>query len=119
MDIADIDRQFQRGLPMVLCDWQENESSLTIPQVRVDFHYAGKLAAQHLSSLGHRKIGIIVDEPQQTLRLEGFRAALQEEQIDQDVKQLADMKVDLVKVWVDDHLGKDKKIPLVARHARA
>jgi imidazolonepropionase-like amidohydrolase len=33
-------------------------------------------------------------------------------QIDQDVKQLADMKVDLVKVWVDDHLGKDKKIPL-------
>jgi DNA-binding LacI/PurR family transcriptional regulator len=82
MDIADIDRQFQRGLPMVLCDWQENESSLTIPQVRVDFHHAGKLAAQHLLSLGHRKIGIIVDEPQQTLRLEGFRAALQEEQID-------------------------------------
>ena len=33
-------------------------------------------------------------------------------QIDQDVKQLADWKVDLVKVWVDDHLGKDKKIPL-------
>jgi imidazolonepropionase-like amidohydrolase len=33
-------------------------------------------------------------------------------QIDQDVKQLADWKVDLIKVWVDDHLGKDKKIPL-------
>ena len=33
-------------------------------------------------------------------------------QIDADVKQLADLKVDLVKVWVDDHLGKDKKIPL-------
>ena len=33
-------------------------------------------------------------------------------QIDDDVKQLAGMKVDLVKVWVDDHLGKDKKIPL-------
>ncbi len=33
-------------------------------------------------------------------------------QIDQDVKQLAEKKVDLVKVWVDDHLGKDKKIPL-------
>jgi imidazolonepropionase-like amidohydrolase len=33
-------------------------------------------------------------------------------EIDRDVKQLADMKVDLVKVWVDDHLGKDKKIPL-------
>jgi imidazolonepropionase-like amidohydrolase len=33
-------------------------------------------------------------------------------QVDADVKQLADMKVDLVKVWVDDHLGKEKKIPL-------
>jgi imidazolonepropionase-like amidohydrolase len=33
-------------------------------------------------------------------------------QIDDDVKQLAGLKVDLVKVWVDDHLGKDKKIPL-------
>jgi imidazolonepropionase-like amidohydrolase len=33
-------------------------------------------------------------------------------QIDEDVKQLAGLKVDLVKVWVDDHLGKDKKIPL-------
>ncbi len=34
------------------------------------------------------------------------------EQIDRDVKELAGLKVDLVKVWVDDHLGKDKKIPL-------
>src|ERR1700722_2444051 len=33
-------------------------------------------------------------------------------QIDEDVKKLAGLKVDLVKVWVDDHLGKDKKIPL-------
>jgi imidazolonepropionase-like amidohydrolase len=33
-------------------------------------------------------------------------------QIDVDVKQLAGLKVDLVKVWVDDHLGKDVKIPL-------
>jgi len=33
-------------------------------------------------------------------------------QIDEDVKTLAGLKVDLVKVWVDDHLGKDKKIPL-------
>lgn len=81
MDIADVERQFRGGLPTVLCDWQENESSLTIPQVRVDFRHAGRLAAQHLLSLGHRRIAIIVDEPQQTLRLEGFREALQEEQI--------------------------------------
>lgn len=33
-------------------------------------------------------------------------------QIDDDVKQLAGLKVDLVKVWVDDELGRVKKIPL-------
>lgn len=29
-----------------------------------------------------------------------------------DVAELAGNKVDLVKIWVDDHLGKDKKIPM-------
>jgi len=60
----------------VLCNWQENEPSPGIPQVNVDFYHAGELAAQHLLSLGHRRIAIIVDEPQQTSRLEGFRTAL-------------------------------------------
>ena len=32
--------------------------------------------------------------------------------VDRDVAQLADEKVDLVKIWVDDHLGREKKIPL-------
>src|SRR4051812_13887125 len=31
------------------------------------------------------------------------------DEVKQDVSQLADKKVDLVKIWVDDHLGKDKK----------
>ncbi len=77
MDIADIVAHFRRGLPMVLCDWQENESPQGIPQVSVDFRLAGALAAEHLLGLGHRHIGIIVSEPEQTLRLEGFRAVLQ------------------------------------------
>src|SRR2546423_12363653 len=34
------------------------------------------------------------------------------EDVDKDVKELADKKVDVVKMWVDDHLGKEKKIPL-------
>jgi LacI family transcriptional regulator len=76
MDIADITRYFQQGLPIVLCDWQENESPLGIPQVTVDFYRAGQLAAEHLLDLGHRRVAIIVDEPQQTLRLEGFRSIL-------------------------------------------
>jgi imidazolonepropionase-like amidohydrolase len=32
--------------------------------------------------------------------------------VDNDVARLADKKVDLVKIWVDDHLGREKKIPL-------
>lgn len=32
--------------------------------------------------------------------------------VDHDVAVLADKHVDLVKIWVDDHLGRDKKIPL-------
>jgi DNA-binding LacI/PurR family transcriptional regulator len=77
MDIADIQRYFQQGVPIVLCDWQENESPAQIPQVSVDFYRAGQLAAEHLLDLGHRSIAVIYDEPQQTLRLEGFQSVLQ------------------------------------------
>jgi imidazolonepropionase-like amidohydrolase len=34
------------------------------------------------------------------------------EDVDKDVAWLAGKKVDIVKIWVDDHLGRDKKIPL-------
>jgi len=77
MDIADIMTHFQQGLPIVLCDWQEDEAPLGIPQVSVDFCRAGELAAQHLLDLGHQRLAVIVDQPQQALRLEGFRTALQ------------------------------------------
>jgi DNA-binding LacI/PurR family transcriptional regulator len=76
MDLADLVHQFEHGLPIVLCNWQENEPSPGIPQVNVDFRLAGELAAHHLLALGHQKIAIIVDEPQQTTRFAGFRAAL-------------------------------------------
>lgn len=77
MDIADVTRYFQQGHHIVLCDWQENESPLGIPQADVDFYRAGQLAAEHLLTLGHRHMAIIVDEPQQTLRMEGFQSILQ------------------------------------------
>lgn len=76
MDLADLVHQFEHGLPIVLCNWQENEPSPGIPQVNVDFRLAGELAAHHLLALGHQKIAIIVDEPQQTTRFAGFRTAL-------------------------------------------
>ena len=77
MEMADIVQYFQQDLPIVLCDWQENEVPDGIPQVSVDFYRAGQLAAEHLLALGHRKVAVIFDEPQQTLRVEGFASALQ------------------------------------------
>ncbi|WP_160145592.1 LacI family DNA-binding transcriptional regulator [Dictyobacter aurantiacus] len=78
MNLADLEAQFQQSLPIVLCDWQENEQSAIIPQVSVDFKLAGQLAARHLLTLGHRRMAIIVDLPLQTLRFEGFRLTLEE-----------------------------------------
>lgn len=76
LPLDDIIAQVERGLPVVLCDWQENEAPDGIPNVTVDFHQAGLLAAQHLVGLGHRHLAVIVDEPMQILRLEGFRAGV-------------------------------------------
>jgi DNA-binding LacI/PurR family transcriptional regulator len=92
MDITDVSHYFQQGLPIVLCDWQENESPLGIPQVSVDFYRAGQLAALHLLDLGHRHVAVIVDEPQQTLRLEGFQSVLKTTGIalDEGMIQLGD-----------------------------
>lgn len=78
LPLDDIAAQVERGLPVVLCDWQENETPDGIPNVSVDFHQAGVLAAQHLITLGHRRLAIIVDEPMQILRLEGFRTMVQD-----------------------------------------
>jgi len=74
MELTDISRYVKQGLPVVLCDWQENESAPGIAQVSVDFYRAGQLAAEHLLELGHRRVAVIVDVPQQTLRLEGFQS---------------------------------------------
>ena len=33
-------------------------------------------------------------------------------EVRKDVDWLADKKVDMVKIWVDDHFGKERKIPM-------
>ena len=76
MALPDILTHSQNGLPIVLCNWQENETPENIPQITVDYWEAGMLAAQHLIDLGHRDIAIIVDLPQQNQRLAGFRTTL-------------------------------------------
>ena len=74
MDSNDIAHYVKQGLPIVLCDWQENESPPGIAQVSIDFYRAGQLAAEHLLELGHQRIAVIVDAPLQTLRLKGFQS---------------------------------------------
>ncbi|HLI05615.1 MAG TPA: LacI family DNA-binding transcriptional regulator [Ktedonobacteraceae bacterium] len=76
MELNDIIRYIKQGLPIVLCDWQENESAPGIAQVSVDFYRAGQIAAEHLLELGHRSIAVIVDKPWQALRLEGFQSMM-------------------------------------------
>ncbi len=78
MDLAGLTEQYKKGLPIVLCNWQENEQPTDIPHVSIDFRLAGQLAAQHLLELGHQRLAIIADRPRQNLRVEGFRARLQE-----------------------------------------
>jgi DNA-binding LacI/PurR family transcriptional regulator len=78
MDISDITRHFQQGFPIVLCDWQEHETPPEIPLARGDFFQAGVLAARHLLDLGHQNVAVIVDEPGQILRLQGFCSVFQE-----------------------------------------
>jgi DNA-binding LacI/PurR family transcriptional regulator len=79
MKLETILKHYSRGLPVVLCNWQENEQPpADIPQVAADYHAAGVLAARHLLDLGHRDIAIIVDLPQQIERLAGFRSALED-----------------------------------------
>src|SRR5438045_6954710 len=77
MDTADIREFFQHDLPIVLCDWQGPATPTEIPLARGDFYQAGVLVAQHLLSLGHRYVAIIVDEPGQEMRLQGFCSVLQ------------------------------------------
>jgi DNA-binding LacI/PurR family transcriptional regulator len=81
LPLDDIGAQVERGLSVVLCDWQENEVPNGLPNVSVDFRQAGALAAQHLIALGHRHLAVIVDAPMQILRLEGFRAVATEADI--------------------------------------
>jgi DNA-binding LacI/PurR family transcriptional regulator len=88
MDFDDVNAYFQQGHAIVLCDWQENETPPGIPQARVDFYRAGQLAAEHLLSLGHRYIAVIVDEPHQTLRLEGFKSRVFEGKVIQSLYSL-------------------------------
>jgi len=80
LDFADLRATERRGAPVVLCMWERPLDPPGLPCVAVDFRLAGELAAQHLLSLGHRRIGAIVGSKVSGIhaaRHEGFIAAMQ------------------------------------------
>jgi DNA-binding LacI/PurR family transcriptional regulator len=71
----------RHGASVVLCMWEKPDEPPGLPCIAVDFRKAGRLAAQHLLDLGHRRIGAIVgSEPDgvQAIRYVGFVDALRD-----------------------------------------
>jgi LacI family repressor for deo operon, udp, cdd, tsx, nupC, and nupG len=69
-----------RRAPIVLAMHESvSSNSDVVPHVVLNLHKAGEIAGQHLVDLGHRRIGVIVGcglSGRQTVRLNGFKAAL-------------------------------------------
>jgi DNA-binding LacI/PurR family transcriptional regulator len=57
------------GIPIVPCMWDEEEDHGLPTSVGVDFCHAGRLAADHLLDLGHRRIGIVAASAYDSARI--------------------------------------------------
>jgi DNA-binding LacI/PurR family transcriptional regulator len=76
---SEVQRAAQHAVPVVLClGWTGAEQAGLFSLVYYDHFRAGKLAAEYLVQLGHRDIGVLLPEGHHSLRLEGFRSALEE-----------------------------------------
>ena len=67
-----------RRAPIVLVSEETGDLADDIPRVDVDFRRAGQIAGEHLLSLGHRKIAVIIGgglDGVQYMRLAGFKDA--------------------------------------------
>lgn len=49
------------GRPVVWCLWEDDQHMT--PSVDLDYYSGGLLAAEHLTALGHRRVGIVAHEP--------------------------------------------------------
>lgn len=78
LGLEDLAATMRGGLQVVLCDWEEQDELPALPMVGVDFFQAGSLAANHLLSLGHRRVGVVADcavpHTRHTERVAGFAA---------------------------------------------
>lgn len=69
----------ERGVPVVLCMWEHPAEPPPLPSIAVDFELAGRIAAEHLLKLGHRRIGAVVGSEatgNHIWRYRGFSEAL-------------------------------------------
>lgn len=69
----------RRGVPVVLCMWEKPDQPPALPSIGVDFYEAGRVAAEHLLKLGHRRLGAIVGSERDgnhIWRYRGFADAL-------------------------------------------
>jgi DNA-binding LacI/PurR family transcriptional regulator len=85
LDFADLHATVRRGAPVVLCMWERPQAMPGLPCVAVDFRLAGELAAAHLLSLGHRRIGVIVGSKAfgiHAARYDGFLDAMRSAALD-------------------------------------
>jgi LacI family transcriptional regulator len=90
-DTGAIQTLSRQHVPVVLVDRDlgktANEGELRFDTVLVNNHYGGYLATRHLLELGHERIACITGPPDvtpSTERLEGYREALSESDIDPD-----------------------------------
>jgi len=79
-------------VPLVL--FAHERPGFSVNTVTVDDYIGGYHAAQHLISLGHRRIGVVGEETQSTVeRIRGYKQALSENNIDFDENLI--IKVDI------------------------
>ena len=75
-DIVDVLALKHGGKEVVVSVWNQDPRTQPLPIVDIDFRLAGELATRHVLEYGHRRIAIIVEEPVQLTRRQGFQAAL-------------------------------------------
>lgn len=81
IDDAIEERMLARGLPVVLVDADSERFSV----VGIDDEVAGRITAEHLLGLGHRRLGFLLERQETPYRspavrrLEGFRQAVESE----------------------------------------
>lgn len=77
-DIVDVLALKAAGKEVVLCVWNQDSRTQSLPIVDIDFRRAGELATRHLLEYGHQRIAAILEEPVQLSRRQGYQGVLAE-----------------------------------------